>query len=341
VTTRRRLLLAAVAALIAVVVVVLATRPGEKHGTALPPGAATAVAVGANGKVVVGGQGFVGHGSDVARVQGTVAAVPPTGLAAATVFSDGRYVPELVPGARKPVGDGDALARGVADVPGGGAVLVADATRSGRRVVAVMRYDGSGHRLGTTFIGMRDRSLSAAGVAVTRTGAIVVAGAAYDSSGSSDVFVARAGGAPRILPSGADGTVARALALDSSGRAVIAASGRRGGRSKFIALRATPGGALDPAFGTRGMAIVPGAEEAFATGVAVDEHGWIVLAGRIDARGTLVRLTPSGQVDHAFRSPPLPNGPQLSVAADPRGGLLVVGTRIARPRERVAIARVR
>jgi len=66
-----------------------------------------------------------------------------------------------------------------------------------------------------------------------------------------------------------------------------------------------------------------------------------VLAGRVNGRGALVRLTPAGQADRSFHPPPLPDGPQLSVAADPRGGLVVAGTRIAAGRERAALVRVR
>ena len=333
-TVRRRLILAGLVAAVGVVVVVISTRSHEKQLTALPAGSATSVAVAPDGTVILGGDRFVVDGSRVDPVPGPVAAVTPGGLAAATALAGGRYVPELLRSsgdvlARAPVGDGDAVARGVADTPGGGAVMAADATRGGRHVVAIARYDGSGHALGASVVSMPGRSLSAAGVAVTRGGSIVVAGTAYAASGNSDVFVARAGGTPRVLPSGAEGTVARALALDSTGRAVIAATGRRSGRSAFIAL-----------FEARPAAIVAGSGEAFATGVALDRGGSVVLAGRVDGHGTLVRLTPGGAVDGSFHPPPLPGGPQLSVAPDPAGGLVVAGTRIAGGRERVWLVRV-
>jgi hypothetical protein len=315
----------------------------EPSAPAVPVGYARDVAVGSS-SVVVGGDAsgrsiLVRYRSD-GTVEGVtttpgaqLAAVTPS-LALVSVLERGRYRPELIrigDGSRvasAPVGDGDAFGRALAVGRDGVPVVASDARRGEARVVAVTRARR------TTFLSMPGRALTAAGVTVAPDRTIVVAGTAYDhTTGASDAFLARLGptgpalSAVEPLRSGAQGTVAQGLALDHSGKPVVAASGRVGGRSVFQALRA----------GGPPTVVRVGPGDAFASDVAVDGAGRVVLVGTASGRGAVVRLSSTGAVESKQL---LGRGRLAAGAVDRHGGVVVAGSVLAGAREKPALRRI-
>lgn len=98
------------------------------------------------------------------------------------------------------------------------------------------------------------------------------------------------------------------LALASDGGVVVAATVRSGAGSTAMALaRITAGGALDPAFDGDGLVVVPTAASPiqYASGVAFDRRGRIVIAGKVQGVGVndavgLARYDGHGVLDPAF-----------------------------------------
>jgi uncharacterized delta-60 repeat protein len=264
-----------------------------------------------------------------------------------------------------PVGDGDALARALAVAPDGAVLMASDARRGGDAAIAVSRYhpDGSLDRAfgsgGTTFVALAGRSVTTAGMALDRGGRAVVAGTAYDPLGSaSEPVLARllpggapdrgfGGGTPVGLSTGLASAAARGLALDPTGGAIVAVSGRAPLRSELAAVRAGPDGSADENFGIGAVATAPlNDSDTFAGAVAVDRDGAIVLAGAAGDEPALVRLEPDGDLDptsaslSALFSFPGSNMRPAALAIDPGGRLVLAGSAFADGREQIAIVRL-
>ncbi|WP_162184841.1 NHL repeat-containing protein [Allokutzneria albata] len=111
----------------------------------------------------------------------------------------------------------------------------------------------------------------------------------YTTSGTLDSRFATAGKLISATPS--SGTV---LALDSSGRAVIAYSHN----GSFASSRYSATGKLDTAYGTNG--IVTTTVTGNATAVAVQADGRTVVAGTSGTGLALTRLTTSGRIDTTY-----------------------------------------
>jgi uncharacterized delta-60 repeat protein len=155
----------------------------------------------------------------------------------------------------------------------------------------------------------------AAAVAVDAAGRMIVAGSVA-GPGGHDFLVTRlnpdgtpdttfgTGGEVAIDFGGADDTAA-AVALDTTGRIVVAGTTTAGG-GEFAVARLTSAGALDPAFGGGQTAfhIAAGASDT-ATGVAVDPADNGVLVGGYTTtagigRFAAARLTSAGALDGGF-----------------------------------------
>jgi uncharacterized delta-60 repeat protein len=151
-------------------------------------------------------------------------------------------------------------------------------------------------------------------VAIQPDGKIVIAGhsgtgaglARYDADGFLDPTFG-AGGTVQIAL-GLAGSNITSLLLLADGSILVGgwADLGLGGWPDFMAARFTPVGALDPEFGSSGVATIPiGTQHDEAYALAVQPDGRIVLAGCTLKPGTtwdlaLARLTASGALDTSF-----------------------------------------
>ena len=120
---------------------------------------------------------------------------------------------------------------------------------------------------------------------------------------------------------------ARAVALDSEGRIVVAGNSEgRALASTAAVVRYLPDGRLDPSFGGGDGTVLPPSAVAFAAlGLALDRDGRIVIAGGPNA--FVARLTPSGELDSSFSEDGVarlaPYSHAYGLALDPAGRPLV------------------
>jgi uncharacterized delta-60 repeat protein len=164
----------------------------------------------------------------------------------------------------------------------------------------------------------------ASGVAVDSSGRIVVAGTSFNGS-NNDFAVARYtatgsldfsfNGTGRVTtPFGSSDDVATCVAIDSSGRIVVAGYTNTGGSSgiDFAIARYNTNGSLDTTFGTAGTGkvITPigsGSATDEITAITFDSSGRIVVAG-FSASGSnslgfaVARYNPNGTLDTTFNS---------------------------------------
>src|SRR5205085_4377660 len=118
-------------------------------------------------------------------------------------------------------------------------------------------------------------------------GAIVVAGSSdgdflvmrYDDTGILDPSFA-AGGI--VTTSIGDDAAASGVVLQDDGMIVAGGTSTSGGQTAFTLARYTPGGALDPSFGTGGIVTTPLAAAA-ANALALQADGKLVLGGTSDS----------------------------------------------------------
>jgi uncharacterized delta-60 repeat protein len=196
-------------------------------------------------------------------------------------------------------------------------VIVADVTGTGS---VLLRYNvdgsldagfGSGGTTTTPIAGW-------AAVALQRDGRIVVAGSEFDGTGNVFALARfRPDGTPDTS-FGSTGTVttaiggfddvALAVGIQSGqggapDRIVVAGASGNGTDYDFAAARYLSDGRLDPAFGAGGkVTTAMGAGDEFATGVAVDTSGRVLVAGAsfTDPHFLLARYTTDGTLDAGF-----------------------------------------
>jgi uncharacterized delta-60 repeat protein len=103
---------------------------------------------------------------------------------------------------------------------------------------------------------------------------------------------------------GKGASFANAVAGPVDGGFVAAGAAVTGGRQAMAIVRGTNDGALDPAFGDKGVRLLPQGEGAVANDVAVDAHDRILVVGQSVRGGgyefASVRLTPGGRVDTGY-----------------------------------------
>lgn len=130
-------------------------------------------------------------------------------------------------------------------------------------------------------------------------------------NGTLDQSFAKNGG--RVVDFNVGGQVkgnAPGIAVDAQGRIVVAGTVQTPTAGEdFAACRLLPGGQFDPSFDSDGRVLVGfdrgGSNDDSCTSLAIDSHGRILLAGKVDRGGTntdfgVARLTASGQLDPAF-----------------------------------------
>lgn len=237
-------------------------------------------------------------------------------------------------------------------------VVAGYSTNGSSHDFAVARYDasgnldstfGSGGKVTTDIGSLNDEGRS---VAIDGSGRIVVAGSVwtgytydfalvrYDASGNLDPTFGSGGTV--TTPVGASDDVLLSLAIDGSGRIVVAGQSNvaiNNGLDLDVALvRYDASGNLDPTFGNGGKVTTAiGSSEDTAFSVAIDDSGRIVVAGRsnngTDNDVALARYDQSGSLDPAFGNggkvvTAIGSGDDegISVAIDDSGRIVVAGS---------------
>jgi len=245
-------------------------------------------------------------------------------------FGSGGVLAKQLGGGTAPFTDGNAIAR-QAD---GKLVSAGDTTdASGAEELLVIRLNPGGS-FDSTFggSGAFTRQLGASGspqsdavaIALQPDGKIVVAGAATDASGNSQVMAARlnpngtldstfGGGSGVVLRQlGAGGSPfsqANGLALQGDGKIVLAGFASQSGNDQSLIARLNPDGSPDASFA--GGAVLHqyglgGSPQSFFNSVAIQSDGRVVAAGgATDATSTndqvlVARFTPAGAPDTTF-----------------------------------------
>ena len=254
--------------------------------------------------------------------------------------SDGKAATVVGPGSQ-----GHALA-----LQAGGKLVVAGTTSP---VVpsdfAVARFNSDGS-LDTSFDGDGKRSddgdllALANAVAMQSDDKIVVAGsclngaaydfalARYNPDGSLDTSF---DGDGRVITSiGAD-DFATALAIQTDGKIVVAGYSKSGSDFHFAAVRYNSNGSLDTSFATTGKVVTPVGASDFASSVAIQSDGKILVGGALGAPDhgfVLVRYNSNGLLDNSFGSGGIVktfvgNSEATSaIAVQPNGRILLFGS---------------
>jgi uncharacterized delta-60 repeat protein len=257
-------------------------------------GSAMAVAIQADGKIVVAGG---------ARLSGR--------------FALARYDPD---GSLDPTFSGNG--KMTTDFPGGYAFASGVAIQSDGKIVAAGRTDyrfalarynpdgtpdptfsGDG-KMTTDFTGRGDGARS---VVLQTDGKIVAAGfansgqrfalARYEADGTLDPTFGADGKVTTNFTTGLD--FASGVAIESDGK--IVAAGSANDRATFALARYNLNGALDPTFGGDGKVTTNFTDDDdFASAMAIQADGKIVAAGSADVRFGLARYDPDGTLDGTF-----------------------------------------
>src|SRR5262245_30154942 len=301
---------------------------------------ATAVAIDAQGRIVVAGN--------------TAVSIGPNDFAAARLNPDGSLDKSFgIGGKSVAYFNGDDKATAVA-IDAQGRVVVAGTTDQGGGNLdfAVTRlqvngyYDLSFGSLGKTTVSFNADDKAAA-LAIDAQGRIVVAGATA-VAGGFDFAVARltAGGLlDAAFGTGGKTTAsfnarddASAVAIDAQGRVVVAGTTDQGGGNyDFAVTRLTTGGLSDDSFGTGAKTTVSFNAIDQAAAVAIDAQGRIVVAGTTGLGGgnydfAVARLTAGGSLDPAFGAGGTTTASfnaddkATAVAIDGQGHVVIVGT---------------
>ena len=316
---------------------------------------AMSVVMDSNGKIVVAGYAYFGSNVDFALARylsnGTLD----------TSFGTGGIV-------TTPVGTASDTAQSIA-IDSSGKIVVAGYVLNGLVYdIAVVRYLSNGDL---------DLSFSTDGKVTTPVGTgiaygfdmaidssdkIIVAGSSENALYNDDITVVRYNsngtldssfGTGGIVTTGigSDSDQARSLAIDGSGKIVIAGQFWNGMDFDFVAARYLSNGTLDPSFGTDGKvttAIGPGTE--FVSSIAIESSGKIVVAGYSE-NGTnndiaVVRYLSNGDLDLSFSTDgkvttAIGTASDLAfgMAIDANGKIVVTGYSENGPNDDVALAR--
>jgi uncharacterized delta-60 repeat protein len=279
---------------------------------------ARAVAIQADGKIVVAGNAVVGRTSNNQfNFDFALARFNADGSPDLSFGSGGKVTTDF---------NGQTDRAFALAIQGDGKIVVAGSAAPASGIstdFAVARYDsagapdgtfGSGGKLTTDIGGAID---IAQNIVVQPNGAILVSGvmtlgpspvlghaglARYDAIGNPDNSFGTAG--KLTLPNLALG---EALALQADGRIVIAGSAPVGGRSAFAVMRLGANGAIELSFGSSGLATAAfSIEDDFARAVLVQADGRIVVAGqssnRINPDFAVTRFADNGALDASFGS---------------------------------------
>ncbi|MEJ7623011.1 MAG: hypothetical protein WKF34_03380 [Pyrinomonadaceae bacterium] len=310
---------------------------------------AYAVAIQADGKIVVAGTSYTSANEDF-----TVVRYNADGSLDTSFGGTGKVVTQ--------VGGSCDFASSVA-IQADGKIVVAGQSYNGvgdcnaGTNFAVVRYNTNG-TLDTTFNGTGKvvtpigNGSSASSVAIQADGRIVAAGYSSSFGATYDFAVVRYnadgtldtsfnGTGKVATPIGSSGDFARSVAIQSDGKIVAAGSSCNGvgncnTGTNFAVVRYNPSGTLDTSFNGTGKVVTPiGSGNDYAASAAIQSDGKIVAAG--GSRGTdfdfaVVRYNTNGTLDTSFNgtgrvvTPIGPNGNRAnSVAIQSDGKIVAAG----------------
>jgi uncharacterized delta-60 repeat protein len=194
-------------------------------------------------------------------------------------------------------------------------VVAVNSFEHGKYIVA--RFDSTGDL---------DSTFGNAGIAVVQVGAtndvvydlaiqadgkIVAAGGSFDTTSDNSLIRLNSNGSPDTsfgsmgkvrIPDGDLSQVIRSIAIDGSGRIYAAAgnlSGSSTGNTQFTVMRLSSTGSLDPTFGG-GIVHTPFTSQGFATALALQNDGKVVVAGMGWEAYPLARYNTNGSLDTSF-----------------------------------------
>lgn len=168
-------------------------------------------------------------------------------------------------------------------------------------------FDGDG-MLTTDFNSTNDY---AASLAIQGDGKIIVVGYLYSLLESEKMVVVRydTGGTPdksfgtdgKIIASFEQGNTSfDAIAVQEDGKIIAAGQTFNGTNNSFAVARYYPNGTLDKSFGNNGRQITDFGNNAYATAVALQSNGKILVAGNLTSNFCIVRYNNDGNLDSSF-----------------------------------------
>ncbi len=259
---------------------------------------ASSVAIDSQGRIIVAG---------TSNNNFAVARYNPDGSLDTTFDSDGKVTTS--------VGSGGASGNSVAIQTDDKIVVTGEANNGSNDDFAVVRYNTDGS-LDTSFdsdgIVLTDLNSNSAdqsyAVAIDSSGKIIVAGrsyvtfdvdvavARYNTDGSLDTSFDSDGIVITDLNGTGSAEQANAVAIDENDRIVVAGNTN----SDFAVFRYNTDGSLDTAFDSDGKQTVGFGNSAYATSVAIDSNGKIILAGNAGDGFAVARLDADGSLDTGF-----------------------------------------
>jgi len=261
---------------------------------------ANAVALQQDGKIVVAGYSWTGANTDFALVRYNT-----DGSLDASFDSDGK--------ATAAMGGADDCAYAVAIQPDGKIVAAGEAY-AGTYDFAVARFSADGS-LDTTF-NLTGTAITAVGpsfdfgraVVLQPDGKIVVAGSAWNAAQNAKVGLVRYnadgtldttfnGTGTLMTAAGVSDDSVSAVAVQADGRILAAGNTYNGTKSDVLLVRYNADGSLDTSFNTTGIVTMAVGDDDYATAIATQTDGKILVAGGSLSAGTgddylLVRYVP-------------------------------------------------
>jgi uncharacterized delta-60 repeat protein len=192
----------------------------------------------------------------------------------------------------------------------------------------------------TLRIGKTLRALAGAGAVIASA---LLSFAAHAVPGDTDPFFGTNGRVISRISNTATNEVVRDAVLQPDGKIVTVGTCTSGsGATRFCVTRHTAGGTLDSTFGdvsSGGTAILISSDENYATAVALQRDGKIIVGGYCGASDTtgvgngydicLVKLLPNGKLDLSFGT--------AGVLRQINGGDQILTTLVLRPDERIVV----
>ena len=270
--------------------------------------AGSAVALQANGRIVVVGQTSDGGTSDLLVVRYKKDGTRDTSFSGegVAVFNG--------------PADNEDIGRAVAIQADGKIVVVGQTSNGANSDLLVLRYRGDG-TLDTLFSGdgvavfngAADNEDIGRAVAIQADGKIVVVGQTSNGTNNNLLVLRYTGSGSLDTTFGTDGVVSfggsgnetgRAVAIQPDGMIVVAGVSSNGTDTDFLVLRFTGSGSLDTTFGSGGIVTYDSGNDDVAKAVALQADGKIVVAGSSSdgSKNTvlLARFTAGGSLDTSF-----------------------------------------
>ncbi|WP_280192072.1 hypothetical protein [Delftia sp. PS-11] len=204
-----------------------------------------------------------------------------------------------------------------------GKIVVAGTSDNGRGLTgfSLIRLNTDGSldtgfgAAGKLIVSVGSGGAGASSVVLQPDGRIVVAGTSdndfglirLNADGTLDTSFGGQGTGRLIMSVGSGRDVGSSVILQSDGKMVVAGTSDNGSNTDFSLIRLNPDGTLDTGFGGQGTGklLVPVSSSGrdWASSVALQPDGKIVVAGTSDNDFGLIRLNPDGTLDTSFAAP--------------------------------------